>query len=344
MSTYVGRLAPAPTGALHLGNARTFLVAWLRARLAGGRLILRLEDLDHPKVKPGAAIEAYRDLAWLGLEWDAGPSASFPPYSESAADADDPFVQSRRREEYRDILARLRRQGKAYPCVCARKELDSFRSAPNAGEDLRERRYPGTCRDRFPDAGAARAAVGGREIGWRFRVADGARTRFNDGFYGPRSGILSEWSGDFLIARGEQAGYQLAVVADDHAQGVTEVARGADLLPSTERQLALYRELGFAPPAFFHLPLVVGPDGRRLAKRHGDSRLSQLRRAGRRPERVLGWLAKSLGWRERLAETTLTEIRDSCDFARLPREPAVLLPGDLAWLGLAEAARVVDTK
>ncbi len=152
---YAGRLAPAPTGALHLGNARTFFLAWLRARQANGRLVLRLEDLDHPKVKPHAAEQAYRDLAWLGLDWDEGPTGSFPPYTQT--NAGDPLVQSQRLEVYEHILDTLRAGGFLYPCVCTRKELDSLQSAPNAGEDMLERRYPGVCRDRFASFAEARA-------------------------------------------------------------------------------------------------------------------------------------------------------------------------------------------
>ncbi len=331
---YVGRLAPAPTGALHLGNARTFLVAWLRARLAGGRLILRLEDLDHPKVKPGAARQCYRDLAWLGLDWDEGPRASVPPRRDAEGeDAEpDPYVQSHRLARYAAILDDLRRRGLVYPCVCSRKDLDSLLAAPNAGEDLLERRYAGTCRDRFADAEEAEAASG-REPAWRFRVAEGEETVFDDGFRGRQASVLSAWSGDFPVARGGRAGYQLAVVADDHDMGVTEVVRGDDLLPSTHRQLVLYRALGFAPPAFYHLPLVVGPDGRRLAKRHGDSRLSVLREAGRGPERVLGWLAASCGWLERPRELSLAEIGKTCDLSQLSKERVVLETGDMRWLG-----------
>ena len=289
-------------------------------------------------MKPGAAAELYRDLAWLGLDWDAGPDASFPlstcrpiPRGESF---DGVFIQSRRSALYASFLERLRRGGRAYPCACSRKDLESFRSAPNAGEDLNERRYPGTCRNRFDGVEAARTAAGGREIGWRFRLEDGTTECFTDGFFGHRESRLDAWSGDFLIARGEQAGYQLAVVADDNAQGVTEVVRGADLLPSTGRQLALYRALDLDPPVFFHLPLVTGPDGRRLAKRHGDTRLSRLRNAGRTPERVLGWLAKSLGWRETPEPITLAEIRAVCDFDRIPRIPIMTTQEDLIWLGM----------
>ena len=327
---YIGRLAPAPTGALHPGNARTFLVAWLRARAAGGKLILRLEDLDHPKVKAGSAEAAYRDLAWLGLDWDEGPAASFPPFA--GAGEEDPFVQSSRLGMYAGTLEQLRREGRIYPCVCTRKELDSLQSAPNAGEDLMERRYPGLCRGRFADAEAARDASG-REPAWRFRVADGETTRFEDGFHGAQESVLSDWSGDFPVARGGRAGYQLAVVVDDHAMGVTEVVRGDDLLPSTHRQLALYRALGWEPPAFFHVPLVVGPDGRRLAKRHGDTRLEVLRRRGMGPERVLGWLAWSCGWRKEPGEATLAEIREACDCSLIPAERVVLDDPAMRWMG-----------
>lgn len=319
-TAYRGRLAPAPTGALHLGNARTFLVAWLRARRAGGRLVLRLEDLDHPKVKPHAAEQAYRDLRWLGLDWDEGP------------ETDPTLIQSNRRERYRDLMRFLEDRGLVYPCACTRKELDACLSAPNAGEDTRERRYPGLCRDRFADAREA-AAHSGREAGWRFRVRDGRASEFVDGFYGPQRSVLSEWSGDFLIGRGGDAGYQLAVVADDHDMGMTEVVRGADLLPSTHRQLALYEAFGWEAPAFFHVPLVVGPDGRRLAKRHGDSRLSVPREAGHGPGRVLGWLGSSLGIDGGRRELTLAEIGEKCDFSRISREAAVVREDDLAWMG-----------
>ena len=333
-TNYVGRLAPAPTGALHLGNARTFLIAWLRARLAGGRLLLRLEDLDHPKVKPHAAVQAYRDLAWLGLDWNEGPAASYPPCREGG-DAADPFVQSGRVGHYEGFLNNLWDRGLAYPCVCTRKELDSVQSAPNAGEDMRENRYPGLCRGRFSSLDEAAGAAGGREPGVRFRVGDGARFSFVDGFAGVRDGGLDEWSGDFLIARGRRAGYQLAVVVDDHEMGVSEVVRGDDLLASTERQLALYNAFGWEAPRFFHVPLVVGPDGRRLAKRHGDTRIGVLRERGAGPGKVLGWLAWSCGWIGELREMDLAEIRETCDFSLLSRSPAVLADADKQWMGFS---------
>jgi glutamyl-tRNA synthetase len=329
---YAGRLAPAPTGALHIGNARTFLVAWLRARAAGGRLILRLEDLDHPKVKPGAAREAYEDLAWLGLDWDAGPAESFPA-AAPPADAGERYAQSKNLSRYEAALRRLDAAGKTYPCACSRRDIERLQSAPNAFEDIRERAYPGTCRERFASVGEARLGLDGREPAIRYRI-DADDTAFVDGFLGPRGGGLAEWSGDFVIARGDRVSYQLAVVVDDHEMGVTEVVRGEDLAPSAERQIALYRALGYPVPRFFHVPLVVGPDGRRLAKRHGDSRISILRRRGEGPGRLLGWLAWTLGWNDRPVPLTIHEIADRADFSAIPASPAVFDREALVWLGL----------
>ena len=330
----VGRLAPAPTGALHLGNARTFLIAWLQARMNAGSLILRLEDLDHPKVKPGAAGEAYRDLAWLGLDWDKGPDESFSGSGKSSGSGDD-YVQSLNMPLYAAALERLRKDGLCYPCICGRKELEDMQSAPNAGSDMLEKRYPGVCRDRFPDPDSARTAAKGREPGWRFRIDDAALSVFNDGFHGRQESRLGDWSGDFLIARGDKASYQLAVVVDDARMNVSVVVRGDDLLPSTHRQLALYHALELTPPAFFHIPLVVGADGRRLAKRHGDSRLSPLRIRGDSPERVLGWLAWSCGWSGgTLRETSLDEIRRSADLTLIPKQRIQVTAEHLDWLGM----------
>lgn len=337
-ASYRGRLAPAPTGALHLGNARTFVLAWLRARQAHGSLLLRLEDLDHPKVRPEAALEAYRDLTWLGLDWDYGPPGSHPANtlddSGNTAAGDDAFVQSRNLYAYREALRELAARGLAYPCVCSRKDLDSALSAPNAGEDTRERRYPGTCRGRFKNMHDARLAADGREPGWRFRIDDKAVTAFTDAFFGEQRSKLGDWSGDFLVGRGDMPGYQLAVVVDDARMGVTEIVRGSDLLPSTHRQLAIYDALGIPPPAFHHVPLVVGPDGRRLAKRHGDSRLSLLREAGSNPERVLGWIAWTCGWnKDHRHELSLRDITNRADFSLIPKENTTVTPAILHHLG-----------
>jgi glutamyl-tRNA synthetase len=257
----VGRLAPSPTGSLHVGNARTFLWAWLSARSAGGRVLLRIEDLDTPRAKPGVVERLIDDLCWLGFDWD-GPVE----------------VQSRRRDLYRAVFERLR--PRLFPCRCTRAELAAARSAPHEGDA--EPRYPGTCR----------AGTDGAEPrAWRLRVEPGP-VRFADRLFGDRAIDVGAEVGDVAVAKSpEQPAYQLAVVADDLAQGVTEVVRGDDLIPSTARQILIHRALGETPPAYGHVPLVVGPDGARLAKRHGDARIASLREAGARPERIVGALA-----------------------------------------------------
>ena len=268
----VGRLAPSPTGALHLGNARTFLLAWLSARAQGGRVLLRIEDLDHPHNQPGAEVGIFEDLRWLGLDWDGTH-----------------LVQSKRRTFYRETLARL----PAYPCICRRSEIEAAQSAPHAGEVLR---YSGRCRGRFPDYPSAAAHSPSLPL-WRYRLEPGeGRFPWLDRFAGPQSADLDSLTGDFPLARDpDGAGYTLAVVTDDHAQGVTEVVRGDDLLAVTPCQLLLYRRLHWPEPDFFHIPLIVGPDGRRLAKRHGDTRISAFRTAGIPPGKLIAWLAASAG-------------------------------------------------
>ena len=308
-----GRLAPSPTGALHLGNARTFLVAWLSARSKGGRVVLRMEDLDHPKNKPGAAGQALDDLRWLGLDWDEGPDVGGP----SA-----PYVQSQRRELYRAALDSLRRRGLAYPCVCTRRDVESAQSAPHDGEMLR---YPGTCRGRFADYAGALKAADGRPPVWRFRVDAPARVAFKDGFAGDCEQDVAEFCGDFALARDRDgAGYMLAVVVDDAAMGVTEVVRGDDLLPATPAQLLVYRALGLEPPRFMHVPLVVGPDGRRLAKRHGDTRIAAFREAGLTPDRLVGFLAASCGWAAPGERLMPADLLPRFDLSSIPSHPLVI--------------------
>lgn len=308
---YVGRLAPSPTGALHLGNVRTFMVAWLRARQAGGRLILRTEDLDHPKHKAGAAAQAIKDLEWLGFDWD------------------EEHVQSERIGLYAGAIAKLQSDGLAYPCVCSRKDVESAQSAPHEGDQLH---YPGTCRDRFlswdeacahlsadvPPFSAARLPC------WRFRTPGDAIVSFKDGFAGEYSMDVRSRLGDFPLARDRDgAGYTLAVVVDDAEMGVTEVVRGDDLLPATPAQILLYRALGLRVPEFFHVPLVVGEDGRRLAKRHGDTRISSFREAGVLPENIVGYLAESLGILLSSRSAKLKDLVEVFDPTTIPHSPFV---------------------
>ncbi|MDD4017547.1 MAG: tRNA glutamyl-Q(34) synthetase GluQRS [Kiritimatiellae bacterium] len=309
-----GRLAPSPTGALHLGNARSFVLAWLSVRSRGGTLVMRMEDLDHPKNKAGAAEAALEDLRWLGFDWDEGPDVGGPHM---------PYTQSERKGLYVRALERLRESGSVYPCVCTRRDVEAGQSAPHEGDVLF---YPGVCRGRFADYAAACGVLPeGRLPAWRFRVEERAAISFDDGFCGRQTQDVSASSGDFVLARDPQgAGYMLAVVVDDAAMGITEVLRGDDLLQATPRQMLLYRALGLAPPAFTHVPLVVSEDGRRLAKRHGDTRISTLRKAGVSPQRVIGLLAWWCGWGERGEELSLRDLLARYDLGSLRREPAVL--------------------
>ena len=306
----VGRLAPSPTGHLHVGHARSFLLAWWHARARGGRIVLRIEDLDAARARPELARQALDDLRWLGLDWD-GP----------------PLVQSSATAPLADAVEQLLARGLAYPCVCSRKEIQSALSAPHA--DTPEPRYPGTCRGRY--ANAAEAEATGRSAGVRFVVPPGD-VAFVDGLAGPQRFDVAASVGDFLIARRDGAfAYQLAVVVDDARQGVTDVLRGDDLLPSTPRQRLLQRALGLPSPRWFHAPLVVDPGGERLAKRRGDLALASLRAEGVDPRRLVAWAARSagldVGERAR-AEDVLAEFT----LERLPRAPALFGPADLAAL------------
>ena len=301
MEEYIGRLAPSPTGALHLGNARTFMVAYLRARSAGGRLIMRMEDLDHPRDKPGAAAQAVEDLKWLGFEWD------------------EEYVQSERRGIYRRALQKLCDAGLAYPCICSRRDVESAQGAPHEGEQLF---YPGTCRGRFATwADACAALPPGRLPCWRFRAAPG-EVAFDDVFAGRFSQDVAATLGDFPLARDAGgAGYTLAAVVDDADMGVTEVVRGDDLLAATPAHILVQRALGLRTPRYCHVPLVVGRDGRRLAKRHGDTRIASYRSSGASPEAIVGMLAASCGWAKADEKVALSALVGRFDLSTIPRSP-----------------------
>lgn len=306
------RLAPSPTGALHLGNARTFLVNWLLARQNGWRIILRIEDLDGPRVKKGADRQAIEDLQWLGIDWDEGP-----------------IYQSARMPVYQAAVERLLAEGQAYPCVCSRSEVAAAASAPHAEDGAAI--YPGTCRERFADTQQAKAT--GREPAMRFRVPKGI-VEFTDGFRGPQRFDVLHQLGDFVIAKTDGTpAYQLAVVVDDAEMGVSDIVRGDDLIDSTPRQILLYRALGREDriPRYCHLPLVVGTDGRRLAKRHGDTRLSFYRQQGVPASRILGLLARWCGI-DVDHPPTASALLGRLNLGTIPAAPMTFTADDDRWL------------
>jgi len=267
-SPYRGRIAPSPTGYLHLGHAATFRTAWERAK--PGTLVLRIEDLDGPRCHPEFCDAIVEDLRWFGLNWQEGPDTG-GPYA--------PYVQSRR--EYLPAWRRLRDAGLIYPCTCSRRDVLSALSAPHEKDLPDEPLYPGTCRHRIAEAAAIENPAG---VNWRFRVPDDEEIVFHDARLGEQRAIAGRDFGDFIVWRKESIpSYQLAVVADDAAMAITEVVRGEDLLKSTFRQLLLYRALGLPAPAWYHCPLVRDAQGRRLAKRNDALSLRNLRLSGASP-------------------------------------------------------------
>ncbi|HET7625273.1 MAG TPA: tRNA glutamyl-Q(34) synthetase GluQRS [Verrucomicrobiae bacterium] len=299
-NNYRGRIAPSPTGYLHLGHARTFWTAQTRAKAKGGALILRNEDLDSTRFKMEFVDAMIEDLKWFGFNWQEGPDigGAFGPYS-----------QSERMPFYRDALEKLRERGFIYPCTCSRKDILNAARAPHSEDDA-EIIYPGTCREKNarrevsgvrletksseashpkPDTAnpdTARLAPEPR-TNWRFRVPDGETISFVDGNSGPQQFVAGKDFGDFIAWRGDDIpSYQLACVVDDAAMRITEVVRGADLLLSTARQILIYRALDLTPPEFFHCPLMNDEKGIRLAKRHDALSLRTLRDQGFSPERL----------------------------------------------------------
>jgi glutamyl/glutaminyl-tRNA synthetase len=306
-SGYRGRLAPSPTGFLHIGHARTFATAWRRARNARGALVMRMEDLDRERSRDEYATAALEDLRWLGIDWDEGPDVGGPF---------EPYAQSDRADVYLAAWKRLHERGFIYPCRCSRKDLAAALSAPheepgsgsNRAQDAEDEPvYPGTCRPSRTGEGvfeiAPQMADGPAGMNWRFKVPDGEVIAFHDLKMGPQRFVAGVDFGDFLIWRrngnpgssqialpAESSGvpsYQLACVADDADMRITEVVRGADLLKSTARQILLNRALGFPDPNWFHCELSVDERGRRLAKRHDPLSVRELRRRGLSPNEIL---------------------------------------------------------
>ena len=297
-----GRFAPSPTGPLHVGNLRTALLAWFFARSAGARFLVRVEDLDRSRVRPGIEEAQLDDLKAIGLDWD-GPVAR----------------QSERTDLYGEAIARLDADGLLYPCYCTRREIRAAASAPH-GITAADR-YPGTCRELTKTERAEREAAG-RSPALRVRT-ESARVSFEDRLLGRHE----EEVDDFVVRRNDGAyAYQLAVVVDDAAQGIDEVVRGADLVDSTPRQILLGRLLGLQTPRHAHVPLVLGPDGDRLAKRHGAVTLADRAAQGEKPEQVLAWMARSLKLAEPGETPTSDDLLARFDPDRLPQKPTVWSP------------------
>ncbi|HWC16784.1 MAG TPA: tRNA glutamyl-Q(34) synthetase GluQRS, partial [Terriglobales bacterium] len=277
IAQYRGRIAPSPTGFLHLGHARTFWIAAQRTSQHSGTLILRNEDLDPQRCRPEFVRAMYEDLKWLGIRWSEGPDCG-GPYA--------PYDQSERREFYLEGWRKLRQSGFIYPCTCSRKDVAEAAAAPNIDADD-EPLYPGKCRTR-DDAAQFSTPAG---VNWRFRVPDREEVVFDDLHLGRRRYIAGKDFGDFLVWRRDGVpAYQLAVVVDDAAMHITEVVRGADLLKSTSRQILLGRALALPIPRYYHCDLVRDESGVRLAKRHDALSIRHLRECGLTPEQVIGRL------------------------------------------------------
>ena len=309
----VGRFAPSPSGHIHLGNILCCLLAWLSARRKDGKVVLRIEDLDTARCPRRYADQMIEDLRWLGLDWDQGPETGGP---------DEPYFQSQRTKLYQAALERLEGQGLVYPCFCTRAELHAA-SAPHREDG--QTVYAGTCRDLTPAQRAERARL--RAPALRLRVPD-KEFSFIDGHMGFYGENLERDCGDFLLRRSDgMFAYQLAVVVDDAAMGITEVVRGADLLSSTPRQLYLYQLLGLTPPEFYHFPLLLAPDGRRLSKRDADAGLDSLR--GRvTAEALLGKLAQLAGFHPSGEPCGAAGLLEEFSWEKVPRED-VRLPETL---------------
>ena len=322
-----GRLAPSPTGLLHLGNAWSFLLAWLEVRAVGGEVLLRMEDIDPQRSRWEFADAIVKDLLWLGLDWDFGPGAEDPP------DDLGPFLQSRRGPIYAAILERLEARNLTYPCFCSRKELRNMAGAPHI--DDRGAPYPGTCRN-LSRAQRQRFMAEGRHFCIRLRCPD-ETVRFEDAIWGPQCQTLDACGGDFALRRSDGVvAYHLAAAADDAHMGITHVLRGRDILPSTPRQILLLRLLGQTIPQYAHTPLLLDAEGQRLAKRHKSLSLRALREAGAEPRQVIGLLGYLAGLHPSPSPATPGNLLPRFSLARLPRHDIRLSPAVLSRWGLAD--------
>ncbi len=320
MSTLRGRYAPSPTGELHLGNASSALLAWLSVRSRGGTFVMRVEDLDRNRVRPGLAERILGDLEWLGLDWDEGPDRG---------GLHAPYAQSSRGDHYRVAFGKLAESGRLYACFCSRRDVAAAASAPQKpGEEVR---YPGTCRGLRSDAAARRVEAGERHC-WRFRVDPTDRPQFTDLVRGVQGNPSRRSLGDFVVSRADGVpAYQLAVVVDDAAMRITEVVRGDDLLASTLKQLLLFDALGVDPPVFGHVPLLLGPDGVRLSKRHRGITIGEVREAGLTAAQVVGRLARLLGLRHDARPLSSRALLDGFDLGRLPPAPGGIRIDSVRW-------------
>ncbi|MDT0630278.1 tRNA glutamyl-Q(34) synthetase GluQRS [Rubrivirga sp. S365] len=313
----VGRFAPSPTGDLHVGSALAALAAWASVRGRGGRFVWRVEDLDGPRAVAGAAERQTEDARWLGLDWDEGPGVGGPHA---------PYWQSERGGLYESALARLARAGRLFPCAVSRSDLRDLASAPHGGPGLPP--FPPALRPAPPADGWFEDPEARADRALRFRV-DGGPVSFDDRVVGFVEEDVRQTTGDFVLQRRDGVtAYQLAVVVDDLAMGVTEVVRGRDLLDSTARQILLARALGGAEPVYAHVPLAVGADGEKLSKRDEGLTVRALREAGVAPEALVGWLAEALG-QPGAGRRAAADVAASFDLSRVRPEP-VTVPARLA--------------
>ncbi|MBC9783962.1 tRNA glutamyl-Q(34) synthetase GluQRS [Heliobacterium chlorum] len=319
----VGRYAPSPTGKLHLGNARTALLAWLQIRQSQGTFILRMEDLDPARSVSEYALQILEDLRWLGIDWDEGPDVGGPC---------SPYIQSLRNHLYEQVLSDWVERGLIYPCACSRKDLANLARAPH-GPAEEGPPYPGLCRHLSPESWQEKYRKKG-QASYRFLAPEGFLT-YTDGIYGPFYQDVKAVVGDFVVRRADKVtAYQLAVVVDDALMGVTHVLRGDDLLSSTPRQILLYEALNAPVPRFYHVPLVLGPDGVRLSKRHKGTSLESLRAQGISPEEVTGFLAATAGLLPSPEPISPKDLVSLFSIDKLPRNPFRVTEKDLKLLGL----------